>query len=300
MKLNYRTVFLSDLHLGSNGCQAKDISRLLKHLKCEKLYLIGDIIDMWRLRQRWYWPAEHNDVVRRILKLAHKGTEVIFVPGNHDAAARQYSEMEFGGVKVKLRDVHETADGRRLLITHGDQFDLVVKHSPVLSMLGSLAYEWLLTINTFYNKGRAMLGLRYWSISQFLKLKVKQACTFISRFEQTLVHEARRGGLDGVVCGHIHKADQRLEDGIAYFNCGDWVESCTILVEHACGQMEVLNGLAMLDQLHQRKQERKAAREYNLDPIVEGYEQVEYEPVTAWVEESEPTSDWSGRPTQLI
>ena len=236
MKLKYRTVFISDVHLGFTGSHAQDLSKLLKRLKCDKLYLVGDIIDMWRLKQRWHWPAEHNEVVRRILKLARKGTEVIYVPGNHDEAARQFATLEFGGVEIRKTDIHQTADGRKLLITHGDQFDLIIKHSRLLSMLGGLAYEWLVRINIIYNRGRALLGLRYWSLSQFMKLKVKQACTFISRFEEAVAGEAKKQQVDGVVCGHIHKAEHAVIEGIDYYNCGDWVESCTALAEHGDGR----------------------------------------------------------------
>lgn len=251
-KLRYRTVFLSDMHLGTRGCQAREVARLLKHVRCDKLYLVGDIIDMWRLKKRWYWTADHNDIVRRVLKLA-KRAEVVFIPGNHDEAARQFFHMEFGGVRIKPFDVHHTADGRRLFVTHGDQFDLVVKHSRLLALLGGAAYAWLIRLNVVYNRGRAMLGLRYWSLSKFLKLKVKKACTFISRFEETLVHETRRRGLDGVVCGHIHQAEHRDFDGVAYYNCGDWVESCTLLVEHLDGRIELLDGLKLLENLQARE-----------------------------------------------
>ncbi len=253
MKLRYRTVFLSDLHLGSSGSRAKDISRLLKRIDCDTLYLVGDIIDMWRLRSKWNWPAEHNDVVRRVLKMVKKDTRVIYIPGNHDEGARQYAGLEFGGVELLIKDVHLTADGRRLLVTHGDQFDLVVKHHPLLSSLGGIAYEWLMALNRLYNVGRMRLGFRYWSLSKFIKLKVKRACTFISRFEETLVKEAERMGVEGVVCGHIHKAEHRVESGIEYFNCGDWVESCTLVVEHDDGQMEVLDGIELLQQIRDAK-----------------------------------------------
>ena len=255
MKLRYRTVFLSDLHLGSSGARAGELSKLLKRVQCERLYLVGDVIDMWRLRRKWFWPAEHNDVVRRILKIAsRKKTEVIFLPGNHDEAARQYHHLEFGGVRVEPYAIHETADGRRLLVIHGDQFDLVVKHSPLLSMAGALAYEWLLRINRIYNRGRSLLGLRYWSLSNYIKMRVKKACTFISRYEETLTREAKRQKLDGVICGHIHKAEVSNLDGIEYYNCGDWVESCTVLVEHFDGRMEVLDGLELLEQIREAKQ----------------------------------------------
>jgi UDP-2,3-diacylglucosamine pyrophosphatase LpxH len=247
-KLRCRTVFISDVHLGTRGCQAKALSKLLKRLRCQKLYLVGDIIDMWRLRSRWYWPQPHNEVVRRVLKFAKRGTQVILIPGNHDEALRPYAGMEFGGVELRLQDVHETAQGRRLLITHGDQYDLVVRHARWLSIIGAKAYELLLGANTWLNSLRRTMGFRYWSLSQYVKLKVKSACTVISRFEQTLLEEAERRGLDGVVCGHIHKAhlDEPADGSVRYYNCGDWVESGTLLVEHEDGRMEILDGLEMV------------------------------------------------------
>ncbi len=256
MNLDCRTVFISDTHLGSKGARAAELSLFLKSVRCERLYLVGDIIDMWRLRQRWYWPAEHNEVIRRILKIAKRGTEVCFIPGNHDEAARQFHHHEFGGVRVLPQAIHETADGRRLLITHGDQYDLVVRHSRALSVLGSAAYDWLISVNRVYNAGRRMIGLPYWSLSQYVKHRVKSACTFMSRFEQTLVAEAERRGLDGVVCGHIHKAEACSAgaiDGIQYYNCGDWVESCTALIEHADGTIELIDGLKWLAEQEQAR-----------------------------------------------
>lgn len=247
MQQRYRTVWISDLHLGARGCRAEDLSMFLKHIRCERLYLVGDIIDMWRLKSRWYWPEAHNDVLRRILNHARHDTEVIFLPGNHDDAARQFHHQEFGGVKLLPYAVHVTADGRRLLITHGDQFDLVVQHQRWLSKLGAFSYELLLRINRHYNNYRRWMGKPYWSMSQAIKGKVKQACTFISRFEEFLMKEAARQGMQGVVCGHIHKAEMREQKvsgkRIEYFNCGDWVESCTALVEHADGTLEIIDGL---------------------------------------------------------
>ena len=245
-KLRVRTLFLSDCHLGSNGARADELARFLKQVECERLYLVGDIIDGWRLRQRWFWPDAHNTVFRRILKMSHRGTDVIYVPGNHDEAARQFCGLVFGGIRIATDAVHETADGRRLLVTHGDKFDLVVQNSRFLSVAGAVGYEILLRLNRWYNAARKLVGLQYYSLSQAIKARVKSACTFISNFEQALVEEARRGGFDGVVCGHIHKAEVRDLDGIRYLNCGDWVESCTALVEHADGRIELVDGLAFL------------------------------------------------------
>jgi len=256
MKLNYRTVFLSDLHLGSKGCQARDLARFLRCIKCDTLYLVGDVIDLWRLRNRWFWPAEHNEVLQLILGLVKDGTRVIYIPGNHDEAARQYYDLEFGGVLIRPHDVHRTLDGRDLLITHGDQYDLVIKHSRLLSLAGAAAYEWLIALNRFYNMTRRWRGKPYWSFSKFVKHKVKSACTFISRFEEALVRETRQRGLHGVVCGHIHKAEHRIvAEGIEYFNCGDWVESCTAVVEHLDGHVQVIEGLPAIAELvrHQRE-----------------------------------------------
>ncbi|MEQ8845556.1 MAG: UDP-2,3-diacylglucosamine diphosphatase [Phycisphaerales bacterium] len=254
LDLRYRTLFLSDLHLGSNGCQAKELSAFLKCVRCETLFLVGDVIDMWRLKNKWYWPGKHNRVISRILKMARKGTRVVYIPGNHDEHARQYAGLSFGGVELVLDAEHVTADGRRLFISHGDQFDMVVKHARALSMLGSASYEVLLRINRHYNKVRKLLGLNYWSLSQFLKLKVKSACTYISKFEDALTDEAKAKGFDGVVCGHIHKAEIREDTkhpGLMYYNCGDWVESCTALVELHDGSIRLLDGKAVVERLRQ-------------------------------------------------
>lgn len=244
----FRTVFLSDTHLGSYGARAEPLAELLGLLECRKLYLVGDIIDMWQLRRRWRWNDACDAVIARVLDLARRDTEVVFVPGNHDDAARKYVGLEIAGVRIRLRDVHRTADGRRLLVTHGDQYDLVIQHSPALCLVGDFAYEVLLKINAVFNRLRALCGLQYWSLSQFVKLRVKSACTFISRFEETLLHEAEREGLDGVVCGHIHKPEVK-KGTVDYLNCGDWVESCTLVVEHFDGQLELVDGLALLAEL---------------------------------------------------
>ncbi len=254
-------MFISDVHLGSSGCQAKRVARFLKRIECKKLYLVGDILDMWRLKQRWYWPAEHNEVVRRILKMIKNGVEVIYIPGNHDEAMRQYYGLEFGGVKVEPYVIHETMKGERFLVTHGDQYDLVVKHSRLLSVMGSIAYEWLIRINTVYNSVRQLLGYKYWSLSHFIKLKVKHACTFVSRFEVTLAAEAKRRGVDGVICGHIHQCEAREEGDVMYYNCGDWVESCTAIAEDFKGNLILIDGFAFLKQYDEERQEKRQAKQ---------------------------------------
>ena len=253
MKARFRTLFISDCHLGSSGAKAEQLARFLKQVECDTVYLVGDVIDMWRLRQRWYWPDTHNSVMRRLLKMSHKGTTIVYVPGNHDEAARPFCGLSFGGMQMAMTAVHLTADGRRLLVTHGDQFDLVVRNSRLLALAGTVGYEVLLKINGVYNVGRRLFGLPYDSLSQAIKARVKSACNFISNFEQALVAEARAGGFDGVVCGHIHKAERRMIGTLEYLNCGDWVESCTALVEHDDGRIELLDGLAFLA-------ERDAAR----------------------------------------
>ncbi len=268
-KLHYRAVFVSDLHLGSNGCRAGELASFLKHIKCDSLYLVGDVIDMWRLRQRWYWPEKHNRVVQRILKMARKGTRVVLVPGNHDEHARPYAGLSFGGVDIKLETLHTTADGRRMLITHGDQFDLVVKHARLLSIIGSWAYDNLVRINHYYNLGRRAIGMPYWSLSQAVKDKVKSACSYVARFEEALLDEAARGGYDGVICGHIHKAQiLRADDErpVDYYNCGDWIESCTALVEHDDGTIRLVDGAALVEQLKEQRRSLRAATRKTRSP----------------------------------
>ncbi|MBB6428375.1 UDP-2,3-diacylglucosamine diphosphatase [Algisphaera agarilytica] len=257
MTLDYRTVFISDTHLGSRGCQAAALSKFIKYVRCDRLYLVGDIVDMWRLKQRWYWPGEHNNVLRRILNQTKHHTDVVLVPGNHDEAARQFLHSDFGGIRVLPYAVHVTADDRRLLVIHGDQFDLVVKHSRFVSMLGGKAYEALIAFNRRYNQARVKLGLPYQSLSKTIKGKVKSACMFISKFEETLAQEAEKRGLDGVVCGHIHEPAAReanSEHPTSYYNCGDWVESCTAMVEHHDGRMEVIDGIKAVEDMLARDQ----------------------------------------------
>jgi UDP-2,3-diacylglucosamine pyrophosphatase LpxH len=242
---SYRTVFLSDTHLGFSGVRAEELSAFLKHLHCERIYLVGDIIDLWALRAKWRWPAMHNQVVRRILKLARHGAVILYIPGNHDDALRQYAGLELGGVKLAKRALHRTADGKSLLITHGDEYDLVVQNSPMLSMLGTWAYDHLINLNRLVNSIRGLFGMKRWSFSHSIKNKVKSACTFISNYEQALLAEARRRGLDGVVCGHIHQPALRHGEGddrdVLYANCGDWIERATALVEHLDGRLEIVD-----------------------------------------------------------
>ncbi len=239
--LSVRTVWISDLHLGTPGCQAAALIEFLRSTECETLYLVGDVIDGWQLRRAWYWPQTHNDVVQKILRKARKGTRVVFVPGNHDEFARRYITHNFGGVDVVEDCMHETADGRRLWITHGDLFDGVVQCARWLAYVGDAAYEFTLRVNRWFNHARARLGLPYWSLSRYLKHKVKRAVSYVNDFEVAVAREARRRGAHGVVCGHIHHAEIREIDGVLYCNDGDWVESLTALVEHHDGRLEIID-----------------------------------------------------------
>jgi UDP-2,3-diacylglucosamine pyrophosphatase LpxH len=239
--LRYRAIWISDLHLGTHGCQAEQIIDFIRHTECDYLYLVGDIVDFWQLRKRWYWPQTHNDVVQKILRCARKGTQVFYIPGNHDEALRSFCGLSFGGVLIANEAIHTTVAGQRLLILHGDQFDAFIRYAKWLAELGDTAYNFLLTVNTVFNYIRRKLGFSYWSLSAYLKHKVKDAMEHISAFENFIVEEARRKRVDGVVCGHIHQTDIRMIGPVLYCNDGDWVESCTALVENTEGQISLIN-----------------------------------------------------------
>lgn len=236
----YRAVFVSDIHLGTAGCQAKPLLDFLKHHPSDNLYLVGDIIDGWQLRRRWFWPQAHNDVVQKLLRRARKGCRVVFIPGNHDEFARAFVGHQFGGIEVHADTVHTTADGRKLWVTHGDYFDAVIQRAKWLAYTGDYAYEFTLRMNRHLNHLRARLGLPYWSLSAYLKHKVKMALNYVTDFEKAVAQEARHRGHDGVVCGHIHRAEMRTIGGTLYCNDGDWVESRTALVEHMDGHLELV------------------------------------------------------------
>lgn len=240
----WRTVFISDIHLGTPGCQAAALLDFLRDNPSQTLYLVGDIIDGWQLRRRWFWPQAHNDVVQKLLRRARKGCRVVFVPGNHDEFARHFLGHNFGGIEVTNEAVHLTADGRRLWVMHGDLFDGVIQCAKWLAYLGDTLYEFTLRLNRHLNSLRARLGLPYWSLSQYLKHKVKTAVNYVSDFERAVAAEARARGFDGVVCGHIHRPEMRTIDGTLYCNDGDWVESLSALVEHHDGRLEVLHWAA--------------------------------------------------------
>jgi UDP-2,3-diacylglucosamine pyrophosphatase LpxH len=236
----YRAIFISDLHLGTPGCQAPALLDFLKSHPSDTLYLVGDIIDGWQLRRRWYWPQSHNDVVQKLLRRSRKGGRVIFVPGNHDEFARGFVGHHFGGIEVMEEAVHVTADGRKLWIVHGDYFDGVIQCAKWLAYLGDNLYEFTLRLNRHLNSVRARLGLPYWSLSAYLKNKVKKALAYVNDFEMAVAAEARRRGHQGVVCGHIHRAEMRDINGTLYCNDGDWVESRTALLEHFDGRLELV------------------------------------------------------------
>ena len=236
----YRALFVSDVHLGTRGCKAELLADFLARNSCETLFLIGDIVDGWRLRRRWYWPDAHNRVIEAILHEIDLGTRVIYVPGNHDEMLRPYCGRVISGVELMQEALHETADGRRLLVIHGDRFDAVIAYARWLAYLGDSAYTLALNLNEAFNALRRACGLEYWSLSGFLKRKVKNALEYICRFEAAAAREARNRGFDGVICGHIHHAAIKTIEGVLYINDGDWVESCTALAEDTHGNLEIL------------------------------------------------------------
>ena len=243
--LRFRAIFISDVHLGTPGCQAEHLLEFLRATESDQLYLVGDIIDGWQLKRRWFWHQSHNDVIQKVLRKARKGTRVTYVAGNHDEAMRHFLGLAFGGIDIRDEAVHVTADGRRMLVTHGDLFDAVVQGARWLAHVGDALYMFSLKLNRWFNRARASMGMPYWSLAQFLKHRVKNAVSYIGRFEEALAHEARRRGFDGVVCGHIHKAEIRHVGGILYCNDGDWVESLTALVETEAGELRIIDWKAI-------------------------------------------------------
>jgi UDP-2,3-diacylglucosamine pyrophosphatase LpxH len=268
-RTHVRAVFISDIHLGTAGCQAHALLDFLRATRCDYLYLVGDIVDGWQLKRRWFWPQSHNDVVQKILRAARKGTRVIFVPGNHDEFARRYDGHEFGGIAVMQECVHVTADGKKLWVTHGDLFDGVIQCAKWLAYLGDQAYEFTLRLNSSLNNLRGRLGLPYWSLSQYLKHKVKRAVSYVSDFEEAVAHEAKRRGLDGVVCGHIHRAEMREIEGVIYCNDGDWVESLTALVEHNDGRLELIDWSSKAGAAHDMAKRTKLSQQTESKPLAE-------------------------------
>lgn len=236
----YRALFLSDIHLGTSGCQAEMLLSFLHEVDAEYIYLVGDIFDGWRLQKGWYWPQDHNNVVQKLLKMAKNGSKVIYIPGNHDEVMRNYLGTHFGGIEVRDRDIYTAVDGRKFLVIHGDQFDMVVMNAKWLAHLGDWAYATILKVNTFVNRVRRLWGGQYWSLSRWAKNQVKSAVNFIGDYEKVLTSEAKKANVDGIICGHIHHPALQEIDDITYINTGDWVESCTAVIESYDGAIELL------------------------------------------------------------
>jgi UDP-2,3-diacylglucosamine pyrophosphatase LpxH len=250
--MRLRSVFVSDVHLGSKGCRADALLEFLKSVEVDYLFLVGDIVDLWAMRKNFYWPQEHNNVVRTVLGKAKGGTRVIFIPGNHDEEFREFCGSVFGNLEIHREYVHRTADGRQLLVMHGDEFDTVVKCSPWLAKLGSTVYDFILSLNTHVNSIRRLFGYPYWSLASYLKHKAKTAVQYIASFEQAVAHAARKRGVDGVVCGHIHRPEISEIAGVQYCNDGDWVESCSALVEDMNGRLALWSWPEVRDRVMQQ------------------------------------------------
>jgi UDP-2,3-diacylglucosamine pyrophosphatase LpxH len=238
---NYRSIWISDFHLGTRGCQSELLLEFIKHTQSEKLYLVGDIIDGWALKNTWYWPQSHNDVVQKILRKARHGTKVFYLSGNHDEVTRGFAPVNFGGVSILNQIIHETVDKKKYLVVHGDQFDGIIQCAKWLAMLGSITYDFLIYFNRYINFFRKKLGYEYWSLSNYLKFTVKNAVKFVSEYEKLVCNYAKQFKVEGIICGHIHHANMQYMNEIHYINDGDWVESCTALVEHFDGKLELIN-----------------------------------------------------------
>ncbi|MDD5389541.1 MAG: UDP-2,3-diacylglucosamine diphosphatase [Gallionellaceae bacterium] len=241
-----RSVFISDVHLGTRACQADSLLAFLREYPARHLYLVGDIIDFWSMSRGIHWSPAQNTVIQKVLRRARHGERVVFVPGNHDEALRDYCETAFGDIRVEREFVHETADGRRLLLIHGDDFDQVTRHHRWVAVLGDVAYDLLVRLNGWLSRLRRVMGISgYWSLAGYAKRRVKTALQFIFDFEDSVIHHVRERGLDGVICGHIHWAALKEVDGLVYANCGDWVDSCTAIVEHEDGRLEMIEWRAV-------------------------------------------------------
>lgn len=247
-KRTFRSIWISDFHLGTPDAKSSYLLDFLRLHESEYLYLVGDILDGWALKRSWYWTQTHNDIIQKLMRKARKGTNVFYIPGNHDEFAREYLGVALGHIAIRSEVFHKTADNKTFLVLHGDEFDGVMRNARWLSLLGSTAYRWALRLNRWLNAVRVRMGKPYWSLSATLKYKTKRAVQFIAQFETAVSTEARRCGVDGVVCGHIHHPEIREIDGVVYANCGDWVESCTALVEHFDGRLELIR---WTDELYQ-------------------------------------------------
>jgi UDP-2,3-diacylglucosamine pyrophosphatase LpxH len=239
-KKHYRSVWLSDIHLGCKDCKADYLLDFLNKNTMDTLYLVGDIVDMWAMRKRFIWPDSHNQVLHRLMTISHQGTQVIYLPGNHDAPLQKYDGMTFGDVQVCRERVHTNVNGKCFLVLHGDQFDDDVCFGSIQAWIGDKGYDLLLLLNRWYNRSRAMLRLPYWSLAGYIKSHIQGANQAIERYRNACVNRARERGLDGVICGHIHHPEKSLIDGIEYLNDGDWVENCSALAEDAKGNMNLI------------------------------------------------------------
>ncbi len=239
--MKFRSIFLSDIHLGTRGCQASRLLDFLREHESEQLFLVGDIIDFWAMNRGIHWTPVQNTVVQKVLRRARHGDQVMLIPGNHDEALREYVGTSFGDIRVVREHIHIAADGRRYLVLHGDEFDQVTRHHRWVAVLGDIAYNFLVRVNAWLSLTRRTLRIPgYWSLAGYAKRRIKRAVSFIYDFEDSVIHAARERGLDGVICGHIHSAALREVAGLIYINCGDWVDSCTAIVEHADGRMELI------------------------------------------------------------
>ena len=235
-----RSAWISDVHLGTRGANAAALLEFLRDYEFETLYVVGDLIDIWQLRRGIYWPQQHNDVIQKILRKSRKGTRVVYIPGNHDEMVNQF-DGAYGNITIEPQVIHETADGRRILVMHGHELDTVVQNVKWLAFVGDVGYQFLLSLNPFINFFRRRFGLGYWSLSAYAKKRVKDAVSFIGRFEEEVVRYATKHSVDAVLCGHIHSAAIRQIGSITYYNCGDWVESCSAMIERADGGLELVN-----------------------------------------------------------
>ncbi len=236
----HRAIFISDIHLGTRTARAEELLEFLRIHDADTIYLVGDIVDFWKVRRGPAWHQSHNDVLQKLLRKARKGTRIVFIPGNHDEGLRDYCGFSFGRIEIVRDAIHVRADGRRYLVMHGDEFDVVVRYARWLALLGDRSYELALWSNTPLNWMRRHLGLGYWSLSAYLKNRIKTAVSFIGEFEAALADVGKRHDVEGVICGHIHHAADRMIDGVHYLNCGDWVESCSAIVETHAGEMKLL------------------------------------------------------------
>ena len=243
-KRRYRALFISDIHLGTRAAQAEPLLEFLKDVEADAIYLVGDIVDFWKVRRGPHWPQSHNDVLQKLLRRARKGTRIVFIPGNHDEGLRDYCGQNFGGIEIRRDEIHITSTGKQYLVMHGDEFDVIVRYARWLAFLGDRSYELALWLNAPLNVLRRKCGLGYWSLSAYLKGRVKTAVNFIGEFEIALAAEADRRSVDGIICGHIHHAASRQIGRTHYMNTGDWVESCTAIAETQTGEMILIDWLA--------------------------------------------------------